>query len=379
MPARGLWIAIAVFAAAPLAVGGDALPDKGKKLLPRLFESAAATAADATVRVQADKKDVALGTVVSADGFILTKGSELIGKEGKAKSSLVCLLKDGSVFDATVVGYHQASDLMLLKVDAEVLSPIKFAPPKAIEAGNFVAVTGYTTFTNGDPDYYGPVAVGAVSTIGRPMYQQEAVVENANRGFLGILFELSRDQKNTRIEEVKNSDARKAGLKKGDAIVGLNDRPVESRQDIFDIMNDTRPEETISLKIKRKEKDDEKELTFKFKLIKNADMDRGAMQNGMGGGLSDRRGGFPKVIQHETVISPAQCGGPLVDLDGNVIGLNIARAGRVETWALPEDVITPVLKELKDGKHPFKTRVQIKSEKAAEKKADDKKEPTEKK
>ncbi|MEO2091928.1 MAG: S1C family serine protease [Gemmataceae bacterium] len=162
-------------------------------------------------------------------------------------------------------------------------------------------------------------------------------------------------------------------------IVGLNDRPVESRQDLFDIMNDTRPEETISLKIKRKEKEDEKELTFKFKLIKNADMDRGAMQNAMGGGLSDRRGGFPKVIQHETVINPAQCGGPLVDLDGNVIGLNIARAGRVETWALPEDVITPVLKELKDGKYPLKSRVQIKSEKAPEKKVDEKKESTDKK
>jgi serine protease Do len=379
MPVRGPWIAIAVLAAAPFVAGGDGLPDKGKKLLPRLFESAAAAAADATVRIQADKKDVALGTVVSADGYILTKGSELIGKEGKPKAGLVCTLKDGSTFDAAVVGYHQPSDLMLLKVDAEVLSPVKFAPPKVIEAGNFVAVTGYTPSNNGDPDYYGPVAVGVVSTVGRPMYQQESVVENANRGFLGILFEMSRDPKNTRIEEVKNRDAFKSGLRKGDAIVGLNDRPVESRQDLFDIMNDTRPEETISLKIKRKEKEDEKELTFKFKLIKNADMDRGAMQNGMGGGLSDRRGGFPKVIQHETVINPAQCGGPLVDLDGHVIGLNIARAGRVETWALPEDVITPVLKELKDGKYPLKTRVQIKSEKAPEKKADDKKEATDKK
>ena len=41
------------------------------------------------------------------------------------------------------------------------------------------------------------------------------------------------------------------------------------------------------------------------------------------------------------------------DLDGNVLGINIARAGRVESWALPADVIDGVLKELKDGKHQF--------------------------
>jgi serine protease Do len=51
------------------------------------------------------------------------------------------------------------------------------------------------------------------------------------------------------------------------------------------------------------------------------------------------------------VIRPSDCGGPLVDLDGKVLGINIARAGRVETWALPGDVIQPILKDLKAGKH----------------------------
>ena len=44
-------------------------------------------------------------------------------------------------------------------------------------------------------------------------------------------------------------------------------------------------------------------------------------------------------------------GGPLVDLDGRVLGLNIARAGRVETWALPGDVIQPIMADLKAGKY----------------------------
>jgi len=52
------------------------------------------------------------------------------------------------------------------------------------------------------------------------------------------------------------------------------------------------------------------------------------------------------------VIKPSDCGGPLVDLDGKILGINIARAGRVETWALPAEVVTPILKELIDGKFP---------------------------
>ena len=40
-----------------------------------------------------------------------------------------------------------------------------------------------------------------------------------------------------------------------------------------------------------------------------------------------------------------------MDLDGRVLGVNIAREGRTETWALPADVIEPVLKDLIAGKY----------------------------
>ena len=50
------------------------------------------------------------------------------------------------------------------------------------------------------------------------------------------------------------------------------------------------------------------------------------------------------------VVKPADCGGPLVDLDGNVIGINISRAGRTESWAIPTEVIMELLGDLKSGK-----------------------------
>src|SRR5439155_7764402 len=59
-------------------------------------------------------------------------------------------------------------------------------------------------------------------------------------------------------------------------------------------------------------------------------------QNTMGSQLSEKRN-FPTILQHDTVIKPTDCGGPLVDLDGRVVGINVARAGRVESYALPSE------------------------------------------
>jgi len=43
------------------------------------FKAIVAKANESTVRVRGDDKDIALGTVVFSDGFILTKASELRG------------------------------------------------------------------------------------------------------------------------------------------------------------------------------------------------------------------------------------------------------------------------------------------------------------
>jgi serine protease Do len=355
-----------LLAAAPVAAA-DA-KDTGKKLLPKLFESAAAAAADATVRVQSAKKDLILGTVVSKDGFILTKGSELFGKDGKPRPALTVVLRDGSVFDVEVKGYHPASDLMLLKADAEVLTAVKFADPKQAEPGNWVASPGWKDNSkSGEPDNIEAVAVGVVSSGSRQLYLPESRIENANRGYLGILFEPVNDSANTKVDKVQNEFAKKAGMKPGDAIIGLNDKAVKNKEEIFDVMNTTRPGEVLTVRVRRKGKDGDEELTFKVQTVPPAMMDRGALQNSMGSSLSDRRGGFGKVIQHDTVLAPSQCGGPLVDLEGNVLGINIARAGRVESWALPGDAIAAVFADLKAGKHPLPKKEQVNADDNKEK------------
>ena len=59
-----------------------------------------------------------------------------------------------------------------------------------------------------------------------------------------------------------------------------------------------------------------------------------------------RSGGFDRALQHDTVLRPEDCGGPVVDLSGRVVAINIARAGRVESYALPTAAVRPILSKL---------------------------------
>lgn len=326
--------------------------DSGKKLVTKLLSTSSAKATASTVRIRCDNKDAILGTVMDKNGYILTKGSEL-------KGAISVRLSDGSEYDAKYVGYHEPTDLALLRVDTNDLTPLPLiADAKDAIVGNWVAVTGV------EPD---PVAVGIVSAGSRRLYGEESLIDNLNKGFLGISAAIPDSESEVDGVLIGNvspgGGAAFAKLKKGDLILEVAGKTVKKFEDLKKILDKYKPEETVKLLIRR----DGEEKEFKVKLVKRAKFDRGDFQNTLAGELSARRTGFPKVIMHDTSIKPTECGGPLVDLDGHILGINIARAGRVETWTLPADVIKPIYADLKAGKYPVAT-----DEKVVEKK-DDKK------
>ena len=330
-------LAIVAFAVAT-ASGADTTGDKGRALLPKLVAEATTDASDATARIQVDGKDAALGTVVGKTGYILTKGSEL------RSSSITVKLRDGTSYDAEYVGYHKPTDLALLKIDADDLATVKFAAAKLAESGNWVAATGLSSE---------PVSVGIISAAARKLFDREARIENANKGYIGITFGTGKNEVSI-TEVVPKAAAARAGLKVGDILVEVAGEKVKGSDHLPEILDQYKPGDKIAVKVKRavKNSDEAETLSFTVTLSPRAAMSRDDEMNLGGGGLSSRRTGFPQVIQHDTILLPKDCGGPLVDLEGRVVGINIARAGRVESWALPADVITPVLKELLDGKFP---------------------------
>ena len=75
----------------------------------------------------------------------------------------------------------------------------------------------------------------------------------------------------------------------------------------------------------------------------------------LAGEVSRRSQGFELAIEHDTVLQPWLCGGPLVNLNGEAIGLNIARAGRVTTYALSAKLVQGILQDLINAQAPVKT------------------------
>ena len=70
------------------------------------------------------------------------------------------------------------------------------------------------------------------------------------------------------------------------------------------------------------------------------------MMNRLGAVPSRRDDNFPNVFQHDSPLFPEQCGGPITDLQGNVLGINISRKGRAACYAIPSDHLKMVLDEL---------------------------------
>jgi serine protease Do len=340
MTARALAAAATLaWLSAPAAAQPPTIGQNPKVLAP--FKAVVAAANESTVRVRGDDKDIALGTVVFADGFILTKASELRGE-------VSVRLADGSEYGAKLLATHVPTDLAMLKIEVKGLKPVSFADTKTVPIGHWLASANAAPTGGGSAEALG---AGIVSHGTRALTGMDATVINANRGFLGIIpvDEKDKDGKviGAKIDSLEaKGGAAKAGLKAKDVIVELNGTATPGQETLRALLENLRPDDTVKLKVLR----DGEEKEFKATLTKALQPSRGDIQNAMGGDLSGRRTGFPAVLQTDMVVKPQDCGGPVVDLDGKVLGLNIARAGRVETWVLPSENIRPLLDDLKAGK-----------------------------
>src|SRR5438067_8029887 len=82
------------------------------------FRSVVAPVHQSVVQVLSNGKESALGTIVGADGWILTKASLLKGKP-EVK------LADGKTFPAEVIGFKEDHDLAMLKIAAKGLPAVR--------------------------------------------------------------------------------------------------------------------------------------------------------------------------------------------------------------------------------------------------------------
>jgi serine protease Do len=217
-----------------------------------------------------------------------------------------------------------------VRVKAKGLKPIQWADGD-VSLGQWAITPGIASTPN---------AVGIVSALPRRI--------RPPRAYIGVKFELGISA--PKIESLLTGlSAEKAGLKPGDIILRVNGTPVTNQVEVIEKLRDFRAGQTVQLGIQR----DREQFEAALKMMMPTSADLGPEYNPrqrftrLGGEVSLRAEGFEQAIEHDTVLKPWLCGGPLVNLDGQAIGLNIARAGRVTTFALPARLVKRIFQDLK--------------------------------
>jgi S1-C subfamily serine protease len=407
--------------AAPAEAQRMRRPDEGlTKAAPQLREAVSGVldaARHGTVRIFVGDRPAALGTVVRDDGIVLTKASEL-------DEDFVVELYDGRRVDGRLIGVAQEHDLAAIKLNVDripslqvdvtavensaaggwVLTP---EPGRGVVVGN-LSVSGLRRI----PSSGGLLGVGLGQTqAGIPVFRVDPrgaadraglrpgdVITHIDGRLVGTMRDFVRNLRNappeagfrltisrdgealvvpmmlqnggmgvTLVTEAAGvlianvapgSGAEAAGVQVGDILLEIDERPVRDGPAVIRAVSRYKPGDEVSLALLREGQEEVLEAVIGYRSGRSL---RGDLQNSMGSSLSDRAVDFPAVLQHDSVLNANEMGGPLLDLHGNVLGLNIARAGRTETYALPAQVIQGILPELLSGRLPVTTAPALES------------------
>ncbi|MCF6227956.1 MAG: PDZ domain-containing protein, partial [Planctomycetes bacterium] len=162
---------------------------------------------------------------------------------------------------------------------------------------------------------------------------------------LGIFSSRKHKDGGIEIGAVKDgSPAELAGISSGEQLLKIDGKELTKQRDLDNAVKACKIGDKVILTLKR----DGTEVEIEVEL---SEQDAPPPPPGRGrpnvkGPINDRYTHFGKVIQHDGVTLPNQQGGPIYDLHGNVIGLNIARADRTRTFALSTAQIALIVQEL---------------------------------
>ena len=282
------------------------------------------TAAKSTVRVWAGKRRLAYGTVVTDGRKILTKFSEV----ARASGALRVEAGDGTVRPVVVAGVYQDEDLALLTVQGEPLTPVKWCTEET-RLGSFL--------TASRPDGQ-PAAFGVVSVLQRNLRETD-------KAYLGVQGDFGYAGPGVKVQEVKpDSGAAAAGVRVGDVILRVNERPISGVLELRNSLTGVAPGARVSMAVRR----GEEQLALDVLLGNRPDMpqfsgDRLRQMEQMGGPTSRVRDSFSKVVQTDMCPDPNQIGGPVVDLQGRVVGITMARADRTRSFVMPSAAVLRLL------------------------------------
>lgn len=285
----------------------------GTRQLETIAAPATEEARSATVTFETeDGSPVALGVVVRRDGWIVTKASEL-------RPGLRVRTRDGRSSTIEEVRDLDVDDLALVRVEATDLPEARW-----LTEGDFSGPSAVGTLLVNLTQHDG-LRLGVVSHPERRIPRES--------GFLGVRL-ADHLGRGVRVESVvAGAAAERAGIEAGDVIVEFDGHLVRSRDDLSAAIRRAGSGARVEAALRRRSE----------RIL--ADLVLGERESAISedlrlwGPVSLRRSGFLSAVQHDAKILPHDCGGPIVDLSGRIVAVNIARVDRVSSLAIPADRI----------------------------------------
>ncbi|MBB5351762.1 S1-C subfamily serine protease [Haloferula luteola] len=330
----GVWAAVAPLSAqvepeVPLQrPEEEAVTNRQSDMLFDALLPVSQTAAGSSVWIWSGGRQVAMGTVVGDGRRVLTKWSEVAFSRGP----LSVVGKDRQEATAQVVGVYEDDDLALLEIVEEDVSwlPAEWSDGPSPELGRFlVAAT---------PEGM-PLRSGVVSVAERAERASDQVL-------FGVYLEKSDDGKAVVIGKIEeDGGAEHAGLKIGDQLLTVDGAELHEPYDLKEMLAGHSPGDSVEVEYLRGTQKAKAEVILgdRTRFEEGIPQGRLRVMRAMGGQISVRGENFPVVIQSDMQLKREQCGGPIVDLNGKVVGISISRTDRTRTYLIPASRVKELL------------------------------------
>ena len=300
------------------------------KTVQKAFARAADSAQQCTVRVYHGSKMV-LGTVVSEDGLIICKNSEFTTGARDSSRVIVKFTHTNRPYRGKVVARDNTLDIVIVDINRKTDPGFEWGDSEGLNHGTWL-VAG----TSDAPPKVG-VRGGVLSANTREIKKAAGVIGV-------ILGNGSKDIGGVQVRDLaKEGPAQEAGVKKGDVITAINGKEVFETPKLMEMIREYDPGTKLKVSIKRSGKNMTFNITLGYRNIVYKDMK--SRNDRMSKTVSVRRTGFKSILQHDISLATTDMGGPLFDLEGKLVGINIAKANRVEFFAIPADAIQQMLKD----------------------------------
>lgn len=295
--------------------------------------------------------ELAYGTVIGNGTQVLTKWSQI----AQYADALFVQSGKGEAAKAEVSGVYSDEDLALLEIKGEAGGET-FVPAKFFEVpltlGRFLAASR----PNGKPGAFGVVGV------------LERNLRETDQAHLGIMVDPTYKGDGIKIASVQPEfGAAEAGLQAGDVILKLDDRTLSGLQEMKNAMSGKSPGEKVVLLIESAGKERSIEVVLSNRpVLGQFSGDRLNQMERMGGEPNRVRDGFSRVVQSDMQIEANRVGGPVVDLDGRIVGITMARADRTRTYIMGSSAVMALLKGKPDTVEEALAKADLKKQELAE-------------